>query len=67
MNLKKEFRELGKDINKVEKNIKKDILDVEKWVVARRKFFIKLMGVVGLIAALLIFSHFYLRTFGYGV
>ena len=67
MNLKKEFKELGKDINKVEKNIQKDILNVEKWVIARRKFLIKLTWVVGLVAVLLIFSHVYLRTFGYGV
>ena len=58
---------LKKDIERVEKQIKKDIDNVEDWVIARRKFLIKFGIVVGVIALLLILSRFYLRTFGVGV
>ncbi len=43
---------------------KREVEDVESWIIERRKFFIKLLWVVGLIAALLIISHFYLRVNG---
>jgi len=47
--------------------IKKEINELEKWIIQRRKFFIKLSWVIGLIAALLIISHIYLRVNGIGL
>jgi len=78
MSIKKEIKDIEKGINKAEKNIKrginkaekdveKDIKHAEKWVYERKKFFIKLGFVVGLVALLLIISHFYLRTSGVGI
>jgi len=47
--------------------IEKDVRDVEKWMIERRKFLIKLGWVLGFITILLIVSHFYLRVRGAGV
>jgi len=58
---------IKKEIKCIEKNIEKDIKDTEKWVYERRKFFIKLGFVVGLIAVLLIISSLYLRIRGVGI
>jgi len=67
MKIKKEIKRLNKQLNVVEKDIEKNINEIEDWVIARKKFFIKLIWVVGLIAVLLIFSHLYLRISGVGV
>jgi len=56
-----------KEIKRFEKDLGKEIKDVEKWMHERKKFFIKLAWVVGFIIALLIFSHFYLRVYGVGI
>ena len=61
MTLKKEIKKLNKQIDEVRDNIQDDIEDVQDWMIARRKFLIKLTWVVGFIAALLIISHIYLR------
>ncbi len=53
--------------NRIEEEIKEDVEYFEKWIVHRRKFFKKLGWVVGIIAVLLIFSHYYLRISGVGV
>ena len=50
-----------------EKQLEQEFKDVEKWVLARKKFFKKLGWLVGLIALLLIVSHLYLRVKGVGV
>lgn len=55
-----------KEIKKFEKQVNKEIKEVEGWIIERRKFFIKLAWVVGIIAVLLIISHYYLRTPGFG-
>jgi len=44
--------------------IEDEFEDVEKWIIERRKFFIKLGWVIGLVVVLLIISHFYLRISG---
>ncbi|MBT4135469.1 hypothetical protein HOD75_03715 [archaeon] len=53
---------------KVEKgfkgNLKKEILEAEKWMHERKRFLIKLAWVVGFITILLIFSNFYLNVKG---
>ena len=58
MTLKKEIKKLNKDIDDISDNIEENIEDVEKWILARRKFIIKLCWVVGLIAVLLIILNF---------
>jgi hypothetical protein len=55
-----------KDLEKVEKEIDKEVKEIEGWIIERRKFFIKLGWVVGIIAILLILSHLYLRVAGVG-
>ena len=67
MSFKKEIQKLDKEIGQIGNNIQENIKDVEKWVLARRKFLIKLGFVVGFIAVLLILSNLYLRTTGIGV
>ncbi len=54
------------DINEDIKEVKKEIKQAEKWMVERRKFFIKLGIVAGLIALLLILSNLFLRVKGFG-
>jgi hypothetical protein len=55
-----------KDLEKVEKEIDKEVKEIEGWIIERRKFFIKLGWVVGIIAILLVLSHLYLRVAGVG-
>jgi len=67
MSLKKEIKVIEKQIKNIETNIKEDINGIEKWIIERRRFLIKLGIVAGMIAILLILSRLYLRTTGYGV
>ena len=50
-----------KEIKKIEKKVGKDIKDAEDWMIARRKFFVKLSIVIVLVTALIISSHLYLK------
>ncbi len=50
----------------IEKEIKKEIGKAEKWVVERRKFFIKLAKVIIFVLLLLMISNIYLRVRGIG-
>ena len=54
------------DIDKDIKEVKKEIKQAERWVIERRKFFIKLAIVAGMISILLILSNLYLKTSGFG-
>jgi len=54
------------DINEDIREVKKEIKQAEKWVIERRRFFIKLAIVAGMITILLILSNFYLKTSGFG-
>ncbi|MEK6859837.1 MAG: hypothetical protein AABX54_03410 [Nanoarchaeota archaeon] len=65
--VKRKISEFKKIERKIEREIEHEIKDVEKWVIERRKFFIKLGWTVLLVAALLIFSHFFLRVKGAGI
>ena len=47
-----------KELKGVEKNLKKDVKQIENWMYERRKFFIKLGYVAIIVGTLLIFSHF---------
>ena len=58
MALKKEIKNFNKQIDELGKNIKDNIEDVQNWVIARRKFLIKLYWVIGLIGVLLVISYF---------
>jgi len=60
-------RKTSNNVKKLEKQIAKDIKKAEKWVVERRKFFIKLAWVLGIIIALLIISQIYLKVMVDGV
>jgi len=68
--MKKELNKIEKSIEKelgsIEKRIDREFKEVETWMIERKKFLIKLGWVVGLIIVLLIFSHFYFRTKGFG-
>ena len=45
---------LNKDMKQIEKQISQEIKHAEMWIVERRKFLVKLLGVIGFIALLLI-------------
>lgn len=50
--------------SRFQKELVKEIEEVEAWVKERKKFFIKLGWTIGFIALLLLVSHLYLRTRG---
>ena len=56
-----------KEIKDIEKNLQKDVKQIETWMYERRKFFIKLGFIAIIVGTLLIFSHFYLRSVGMGI
>ncbi|MFA7707629.1 MAG: hypothetical protein WCX73_01655 [Candidatus Pacearchaeota archaeon] len=60
-------RNFDKEIENAERELKTDIRYAEKWMYQRKRFFIKLIWVIGLVAVLLIFSHLYLRMSGVGI
>ena len=66
MGLKKELKTIKKDIKIIEKDITNELKYAEKWMHERKKFFIKLAWVVGLVAVLLIISELYFRVNAFG-
>lgn len=48
-----DFKEFGKHL---ERDIRREVRHAEKWVVERRKFFVKLGWLIALVIALLILS-----------
>ena len=56
-----------KEMKGVEKELKKEVKQIETWMYERRKFFIKLGFVIIVVGTLMIFSHFYLRSVGVGI
>lgn len=50
-----------------EKQLEKEIKEVEKWVIERKKFFIKLVWIVILITILFVLSYLFLRVKGAGI
>ena len=50
------IKRLDKDIRKIDKKFDKEVKEVEKWVIERRKFFIKLGWLIVLVICLLIAS-----------
>jgi len=57
---------LDKELNKIEKNLNKELRKTERWFIERRKFLIKFGIVAGFIILLIIFSNLYLKTKGFG-
>ncbi|MFA5174285.1 MAG: hypothetical protein WC438_03835 [Candidatus Pacearchaeota archaeon] len=53
-------RLMNSDLNDDVREIEREIRQGERWVIERRKFFIKLAILTGMILILLVFSHFYL-------
>ena len=53
---------INSDLNDDIRQIKKEVNQANRWMIERRKFFIKLTILVGMILALLIFSHLYLKV-----
>jgi len=54
-------------LQNIEREIEHEVEDVEKWVVERRKFFIKLGWVLGLVILLLIVSNVLMKVKGVGI
>ena len=52
---------LTSNINKDIKEVKKEVKQAERWMIQRRRFFIKLLCVVGMILILLILSKILLQ------
>jgi len=59
-------RKLEKRLKEDLKEISFEVKEVERWVIERRKFLIKLGIVGGSIGILLILSNLYLRVAGFG-
>jgi hypothetical protein len=55
---KRDVRKAKKEVNKIEHEFKEEVEEVEKWVIERRKFFIKLGAVIVFILILLIILQF---------
>ncbi len=66
MTIKKEMKEIEKDILKIEKAVKRDIKYTERWMYERKKFLIKLAWILGFISVLLIVSNLYMKVRGFG-
>lgn len=49
------------EFQKIEKEIGEEVEEVEKWIIERRKFFIKLGIIVILILLLLLYSRFFIK------
>ena len=49
-----------------EKEINKEVKEIEDWMKERKKFLVKLGWVAGFVIVLLIVSHYYLRVKGFG-
>jgi len=49
------------EFQKIEKEIEDDVEEVEKWVIERRKFFIKLSIVIIFVILLILFSKYFLK------
>lgn len=58
----KELRDIDKNINILDRDFNKQAKDVERWVIERRKFFIKLGFVLALIIILIIVSNILLTV-----
>jgi len=56
-----------KKTSKKQSLIQEEIQEIEKWIIERKKFFIKLAWTVGFILALIILSNIYLKTKGVGI
>ena len=58
----KKISNIQKRVQKFEREMIKDVDDAQKWIYARKKFFIKLAWVIGFVVLLLILSHLFLRV-----
>ncbi|MFA5259502.1 MAG: hypothetical protein WC402_05505 [Candidatus Pacearchaeota archaeon] len=57
-----ELKRFDKDILEIDEELDKDVEAVEKWVVERKKFFIKLGLVILFVLVLFIISELFLTT-----
>lgn len=64
--LDKEFHKLEDEASVVGKNVEEEVEEIEKWMIQRKKFLVKLGLVAGIIIILLAISHLYLRVKGFG-
>jgi hypothetical protein len=55
------------EFQRIEREIDEDVEDVEKWVIERRKFFIKLGWLVALVIILFILSNLLMKVKGVGI
>ncbi|MFH1358852.1 MAG: hypothetical protein ABIH37_03130 [archaeon] len=62
--VKKSARKTKSKSTSFERQLGREVVEVEKWVHQRKRFFIKLAWVVGFILALIIISNFYLGNIG---
>lgn len=62
----KRFKKFNEGADKIERKIDKEVNQAERWVIERRKFFIKLVLTIMLIVVLLIISNLFLTIKGVG-
>jgi hypothetical protein len=52
--VEKTIHGIEEEASEIKKNIKKEVHIVDRWIIERRKFLIKLIGLVGIVLALVI-------------
>jgi hypothetical protein len=60
--LNSELKRFDKDMREIDREISREVEEVEKWVIERKKFFIKLGIVILFVLALFIISELFLTT-----
>jgi len=60
--LNSELKRFDKDMLEIDREISREVEEVEKWVIERKKFFIKLGIVILFVLALFIISELFLTT-----
>lgn len=62
----KRFQKVNVEFDRFEKSLDKEVNKTERWVIERRRFFIKLGITVLLVLILFLISHLFLRVPGTG-
>ena len=61
------LQDFNDEIKSIEREAIKDVQEVERWVIERRKFFIKLGITILIVLILLILSSIFMKTKGVGI
>lgn len=60
MAIKKRYKDMN-EFQKIEGEIEEEVNEIEKWIIERRKFFIKFSFVIVFLVLLLIYARFFMK------